>query len=208
MSSDDVDDHNGRVIKVHKDNDIIYTTFEFVPGGSKSRIEEVNNDLLHIMKLVNEHLSEPYSIYVYRFFLNNWPKLCHIARLKSNNEIIGVIISKSEPHRNTRIRGYLGMLAINPTYRSNGIAKRLIEMNINNMIKFYKVDEIILEAEVINKTALSLYENFGFIRVKRLFRYYLNTHDAYRLILPITEKSCIRSTFLEQLDPNQLEDYI
>ena len=55
---------------------------------------------------------------------------------------------------------------------------------------------IMLEAEVENEAALHLYEGFGFIRMKRMFRYYLNEGDAFKLILPITEKSGERSTFL------------
>lgn len=40
-----------------------------------------------------------------------------------------------------------------------------------------------MEAEVTNKGALALYGRLGFIRAKRLFRYYLNGVDAYRLKL-------------------------
>ena len=44
-------------------------------------------------------------------------------------------------------------------------------------------EEVALEAEVTNKAALRLYENLGFIRDKRLQRYYLNGSDAFRLKL-------------------------
>ena len=40
-----------------------------------------------------------------------------------------------------------------------------------------------MEAEVTNLGALALYGNLGFIRAKRLHRYYLNGVDAYRLKL-------------------------
>jgi hypothetical protein len=40
-----------------------------------------------------------------------------------------------------------------------------------------------LEAEVTNAGALRLYANLGFIRDKRLLRYYLNGNDAFRLKL-------------------------
>ncbi|GME91621.1 unnamed protein product [Ambrosiozyma monospora] len=96
------------------------------------------------------------------------------------------------------------MLAVEEEYRGLGIAKKLISLNITTMKNDYKCDEIILEAEVVNKKALKLYEKFGFLRVKRLYRYYLNKHDAYRLILPITEKSTIRSIFSTPLPPDQL----
>lgn len=44
-------------------------------------------------------------------------------------------------------------------------------------------DEVVLETEITNKPALILYENLGFVRDKRLFRYYLNGVDALRLKL-------------------------
>jgi len=40
-----------------------------------------------------------------------------------------------------------------------------------------------LETEFDNTSALSLYERLGFIREKRLYRFYLNGKDAFRLIL-------------------------
>lgn len=44
------------------------------------------------------------------------------------------------------------------------------------------VSEIMLETEFDNTAALSLYESLGFIREKRLYRFYLNGKDAYRLV--------------------------
>ena len=42
-----------------------------------------------------------------------------------------------------------------------------------------------LETEYDNYPALSLYESLGFIREKRLYRFYLNGKDAFRLVLTI-----------------------
>ena len=43
--------------------------------------------------------------------------------------------------------------------------------------------QVVLETEITNLPALRLYENLGFVRDKRLFRYYLNGVDALRLKL-------------------------
>ena len=32
-----------------------------------------------IMRLITKDLSEPYSIYTYRYFIHNWPKLCFLV---------------------------------------------------------------------------------------------------------------------------------
>lgn len=47
------------------------------------------------------------------------------------------------------------------------------------------VEEIVLETEYDNSAALSLYESLGFIREKRLYRFYLNGKDAFRLVLSV-----------------------
>lgn len=44
--------------------------------------------------------------------------------------------------------------------------------------------QVVLETEFDNYAALALYESLGFIREKRLYRFYLNGKDAYRLVLP------------------------
>lgn len=46
--------------------------------------------------------------------------------------------------------------------------------------------QVVLETEYDNSAALSLYESLGFIREKRLFRFYLNGKDAFRLVLVVT----------------------
>lgn len=151
-----------------------------------------------IKKLIDADLSEPYSIYVYRYFLNQWPELTYIAvdnKSGTPNIPIGCIVCKMDPHRNVRLRGYIGMLAVESTYRGHGIAKKLVEIAIDKMQREH-CDEIMLETEVENSAALNLYEGMGFIRMKRMFRYYLNEGDAFKLILPLTERSCTRSTFL------------
>lgn len=42
------------------------------------RIVEYENEsqMGDIMQLITNVLSEPYSIYTYRYFIHNWPKLC------------------------------------------------------------------------------------------------------------------------------------
>ena len=42
-----------------------------------------------------------------------------------------------------------------------------------------------LETEYDNSAALSLYESLGFMREKRLYRFYLNGKDAFRLVLVV-----------------------
>ncbi|XP_061718067.1 N-alpha-acetyltransferase 30 [Cydia pomonella] len=133
-----------------------------------------------IMRVIQKDLSEPYSIYTYRYFIHNWPKLCFLAT--HDGKCIGAIVCKLDMHRNVVKRGYIAMLAVDEKYRNKKIGSRLVRKAIQAMIND-NADEVVLETEITNKPALMLYENLGFVRDKRLFRYYLNGVDALRLKL-------------------------
>eukprot|EP00850_Spirogloea_muscicola_P004393 SM000019S04937 [mRNA] locus=s19:94101:95656:+ [translate_table: standard] len=132
------------------------------------------------MRLVDGELSEPYSIFTYRYFISQWPQLCYLAYSKEE-QCVGVVVCKMDEHRD-RFRGYIAMLVVIKPFRGKGVATRLVVKCIEIM-RDAGCDEVILEAEVTNKGALALYGNLGFIRAKRLHRYYLNGADAYRLKL-------------------------
>ncbi|RDL33825.1 putative N-acetyltransferase [Venustampulla echinocandica] len=145
-----------------------------------------------IRALISKDLSEPYSIYVYRYFLYQWGDLCFMAlsptTAYTSPKLIGVIISKLEPHTPpshsspTTLRGYIAMLAVSSTYRNHGIATTLVRKAIDAMIE-RGADEVVLETEETNVPAMKLYERLGFLRSKKLHRYYLNGNSAFRLVL-------------------------
>jgi len=133
-----------------------------------------------IMALIQKDLSEPYSIYTYRYFIHNWPHLCFLAM--HDGKCVGAIVSKLDFHKKTVKRGYIAMLAVDQKYRKLKIGSNLVLRAIKTMAQD-DADEVVLETEITNKPALQLYENLGFVRDKRLFRYYLNGVDALRLKL-------------------------
>jgi len=134
-----------------------------------------------IMKLIQKDLSEPYSIYTYRYFIHNWPNLCFLA-MTGGGECVGAIVCKLDLHKKVSRRGYIAMLAVDSNFRKLKIGSTLVKKAIEAMIDD-EADEVVLETEITNKPALKLYENLGFVRDKRLFRYYLNGVDASRLKL-------------------------
>ena len=80
------------------------------------------------------------------------------------------------------------MLAVDKNQRKRGIGSYLAYLAIKRMQDLGS-DEVVLETELSNKGALSLYEKLGFVRDKRLCRYYLNGGDAFRLKLWFTSPS-------------------
>ncbi|GAB5361788.1 hypothetical protein AAMO2058_000742500 [Amorphochlora amoebiformis] len=147
---------------------------------------EGEQQLKFIQKLIEKDLSEPYSIFTYRYFLNNWPKLCFLAW--SGKECIGTIVCKLDRHKNGKNRGYIAMLAVEKSHRKRGIGSKLVKMAIKVMVEM-KADVVVLETEITNKGALSLYANLGFVRDKRLHKYYMNGVDAFRKKLWLTSPS-------------------
>lgn len=138
--------------------------------------------LAELVKLIDKDLSEPYSIFTYRYFLYNWPELCLLARV--NHKLVGVIICRQEdleaPVRCTR--GYIAMLAVETKFRKQGIGSQLVQRAIERMQE-QGCAEVMLETEIANRGAIRLYENLGFVRDERLVKYYLNGGDAFRLKL-------------------------
>ncbi|GMS78928.1 hypothetical protein PENTCL1PPCAC_1103 [Pristionchus entomophagus] len=136
-----------------------------------------------VMRLITKDLSEPYSIYTYRYFIHNWPQFCLLAQDTVTDQFVGVIVCKMErtPSVN-KMRGYIAMLAVDEAYRKMGVGTKLVHRTIELMVE-ERCDEVALETEVSNVNAQRLYLNLGFIKEKRLFRYYLNGVDAFRLKL-------------------------
>jgi peptide alpha-N-acetyltransferase len=170
---------------------------------------EIELDLPDILALIEKDLSEPYSVYTYRYFLHQWPHLTILAydiEEDCPRKMVGVIICKTEIHRtNGANRGYIAMLAVDKEYRHRRIGSTLVRQAIEVMRNpssingggsdnamtgglaagplWAPVDEVVLETEITNQGAMRLYQRLGFVRDKRLARYYLNGVDAFRLKL-------------------------
>jgi hypothetical protein len=43
-----------------------------------------------IVALIERDLSEPYSIFTYRYFINNWPNLCFLVNLICHDRDLGL----------------------------------------------------------------------------------------------------------------------
>ncbi|RVX74817.1 hypothetical protein B0A52_01094 [Exophiala mesophila] len=164
--------------------------FQVTPPGIaylQYSLEHEPEYLCQIRDLITKDLSEPYSIYVYRYFLYQWAELCFLAvDTTDSNKLAGVVICKLEQHRGGPMRGYIAMLATKEGFRGKGIAKTLVSKAIDLMIE-KDADEIALETEETNTAAIKLYERLGFLRSKKLHRYYLNGNSAYRLLLYLKE---------------------
>lgn len=99
---------------------------------------------------------------------------------------------RKEPHKRAVMRGYIAMLVVRHDRRKHGLGSNLVIAAIKAMLAS-GCHEVTLEAEVSNAAALRLYQNLGFIRDKRLEKYYLNGNDAFRLKLKLQSTSSEQS---------------
>jgi peptide alpha-N-acetyltransferase len=145
------------------------------------------SSLGEIIDMIDKDLSEPYSIYTYRYFILGWPRLCISAFDEEQcGKFVGVVVCKADQTRRDKFRGYIAMLAVDKTLRRKGIGSSLVRLAVLEMSRM-GCDEAVLETELTNSGAMSLYENLGFYRDKRLSKYYLNGNDAFRLKLWLKE---------------------
>lgn len=79
---------------------------EFVDYTNESMLKD-------IQELAAGNLSEPYSVFTYRYFLHNWPQLCICAYSQSDSgkQLIGTIVCKLEGEENQKV-GYIAMLVV------------------------------------------------------------------------------------------------
>ena len=54
------------------------------------------SDLATVAHLIDCELSEPYTVYTYRYFLHHWPKLCYIAY--DDGKPFGTVVCKMDVH--------------------------------------------------------------------------------------------------------------
>jgi peptide alpha-N-acetyltransferase len=104
-----------------------------------------------IQRLVARDLSEPYSVYTYRYFLHNCPRFCICAYDQdkvdaTKSAMIATIVCKLEGEGEA-MQGYMAMLAVDKNYRKQGIARKLVTMVIDRMVAD-GCREVMLETEV------------------------------------------------------------
>lgn len=145
--------------------------------------------MLGLLKDINialdnvKELSHSFGSILFTFRCRIYRKTCFLfVKAMHGDECVGAIVCKLDIHRKVIKRGYIAMLAVDVKFRKRKIGSNLVRRAIQAMVKD-DADEVVLETEITNRPALRLYENLGFVRDKRLFRYYLNGVDALRLKL-------------------------
>ena len=204
------------------------------PAISISRYRD-ETQLPAIMAIMAKDLSEPYSIFTYRFFLSGWPELCFLV---GGAGAVPSVPPLPSPPDDDSCRAAPGAPSRRPTPAAGSWAPSLGKRSSRRaacggtspcsqwtvpsaswgwgsgwrppscsrcrrratrcagptvrLAPFRAAPtpaphpilsrrQIVLEAELSNSAALRLYDKLGFVRDKRLPRYYMNGSDAFRL---------------------------
>jgi len=132
-------------------------------------------DLRRIHEIEKLSFKYPYSLNYIKLLLILSPELFYVAEV--DNEIVGYVVGLIE-YGNI---GHIISIAVHPKWRRKGIASKLL-MKIEEEFKRRNIKIFVLEVEVNNKPAISLYEKHGYRIIDVIKRYYPGGEDAYLMI--------------------------
>jgi len=105
----------------------------------------------------------------YKFLLDEFSK-CIV--IEEDNNILGFLVYSIIYERSEIID-----IIINPAYRKKGLGYGLLNYAINDIIK-RNCDNITLEVNCINTSAINLYKKSGF-KIETIRKNYYNDNDGY-----------------------------
>lgn len=93
-------------------------------------------------------------------FLERNPETCFVAEEKIENEskIVGVIMTGNDGRR-----GYIYHTAVNPSFRHQGIGKKLVEATLESL-KTLGINKVALVVFERNETGNAFWEKLGFTK--------------------------------------------
>ena len=130
------------------------------------------SDLMEVVRLSNECLTEAYDTSLYMNLFSNWPEGFIIA--ERNNRLLGFILGTIEEAK----RGRILLFAVTPIARRQGLGSALLrKFTVECLVQGLKAVQ--LEVRVTNQLAINFYLKRGFRIMRMLDQYYKNGENAY-----------------------------
>jgi len=145
--------------------------------------EFTSEDLDTVIWINRTVLPENYPSFFFKMHHERYPKAFLVAVI--NDKIVGYVMCRVEKGRlyikkdEEGLLGHVISLAVINEVRRQGIGKSLMINAMNNLYKYYNVDEYYLEVRISNNPAIALYKKLGFQIIKTIKGYYLDGEDAY-----------------------------
>jgi len=130
----------------------------------------LEEDLLQVSQIEYASFDDPYPYRLFAALLNDFAGGFRLAAAEKG--IIGYSILSFSTERGTMI---ISSLAVRPEFRRTGVGSELLRDAIeltSSLPALRDTDKIVLQVAEINSSAQSLYNKFGFKRVRELRNYY------------------------------------
>lgn len=131
-------------------------------------------DIESIARIERESFKDPWSAAVFAESLTYFPETFLVAT--RNGEVVGFVVGGLED-TGEEIYGHLCNLAVAPSCRKQGIARRLVERE-QQQFAIELATGVQLEVRVSNRDAQQFYRRLGYRPVLRFAGYYANGEDA------------------------------
>jgi ribosomal-protein-alanine N-acetyltransferase len=131
-------------------------------------------DIERIVEIEKASFPDPWDISAFFDSLRIFPAMFFVA--ESGGQISGFISSGIED-TGEALYGHIMNLAVDPTYRNQGIGTMLVSRTENQLI-LVGATGIQLEVRRSNKRAQLFYEHLGYQQVFQIAGYYSNGEDA------------------------------
>ena len=125
------------------------------------------------------HENYPLSKSSFAYHLRN--NLLFVAEIEG--KIVGYVLVLIK-----RKNAKLYSIGVNKLYRGKKISQMLLK-TISKELIYLEFSTLLLEVRIDNKTAISLYEKFGFSKAKILKTFYKDGCDAYLMELKYADKT-------------------
>jgi ribosomal-protein-alanine acetyltransferase len=145
--------------------------------GMEIKIEAVSIRLLDKLYEIEKQCfeQEAFTKQQLAHLLTDYNAIGLAARVKG--KIAGFAIAQVDIERNAPY-GHILTVNIIPAYRRKGIAQKILH-EIETIFEERDVKEFRLEVREDNVAASNLYQKLGYIKVRKLGKYYGNTHGLY-----------------------------
>lgn len=146
-------------------------------------------DLLEILRIERDSFPQPWPHDAFAQFISKPGFL--VATPTPNSEfatsttdvVLGYVVADIVQRYGKRI-GHIKDLAVHPTYRENGIGRRLLTRSIG-ILNNQSVERVKLEVRESNHQARALYDEFGFTINRVHTAYYDDGENALILSKPL-----------------------
>ena len=95
-------------------------------NGLKFRPYRDDRDLHDIRELFASEFSEPYQVWTYRFFAEQYPSLTFFAT--HEDKIVACCMCMLQSEYKQRVQGYIGMICVEDQWKRSKIGQHMAEL--------------------------------------------------------------------------------